>query len=154
MTAKILETDAEILVPGSLVHFYVSMAVQSSSLAFSPPIYTAHGSELELTQSILDAYEYPAKDSWLTRLGTPDRNGVVLADRGPWPADKLTTTPGTPEHRAARDEAVAAVWEEYGPGYSDAKVKALKDIEKVYGEQIDSWSAVNESWKQATGVTY
>ncbi|NQX33590.1 hypothetical protein [Herbiconiux sp. VKM Ac-2851] len=145
-TAVDTEIDQQQLKPGDWVHFLVSMAIQSSALAFSTPIYTSYGSELQLTQSILDAYEYPAHESWLTKLGEAGRNGVVKADRGRWPDDALRTLPGSPERQEERHKALSAIWEEFGPEYSKEKADALKTLDHVYGEQRDSWSAVNEAW--------
>jgi hypothetical protein len=142
------EVDAELLKEGDWVHFFVTMSLLRDGLLFSPPVITSYGSEFQLTAAMLSAYSYPERDSWLHKLGEPDRNGTVKAARGRWPENELRTPAGSPARQMERQEALEAIWEEFGSGHSKAKADALKELDHVYGEQRDSWSAQNAAWKE------
>jgi len=128
MTTK-TETNS-LLTPGNQFHWLgAAMTCSTDPNGLTGGVVLSRGSQVTITQALLDINR-----GWLSMLGDEPaqiaKYGEVRFAPGPFPADLLTTVPGTRAHAEDRETARQAAWAEPD---SASRRRALAAVEAKFG---------------------
>lgn len=123
---------------GETIHFFGSKTVLLGESFGADSVVTDYGTEIVVTQAVLDASINRKGRSWLSLVDDPveqvKRWGKVMFARGPWPQDRPRLEVGSVKWDRARREALSKAAQIADPV---ERVERLREVKAHFGKPGD-----------------